>query len=108
MVGRQRPASRNREYLSNAVPRVNRRTGLVARIHPVAAALPIFQIATEQSRTSLLARETIEVEFPNGSRMRIKPPVDPTALAATVAVLASGGRRRAVDDRSGSEPVCNN
>jgi transposase len=36
----------------------------------------------------------IEVEFANGSRMRISGAVDPATLGATVAVLASNGRRR--------------
>jgi transposase len=37
---------------------------------------------------------TIEVEFASGSRMRIRGAIDPTTLAATVATLASHGRRR--------------
>ena len=36
----------------------------------------------------------IEVEFANGSRMRISGPVDPATLTTTIATLASGGRRR--------------
>ena len=36
----------------------------------------------------------IEMEFANGSRMRVTGAVDPTMLAATLAVLASNGGRR--------------
>jgi hypothetical protein len=40
-----------------------------------------------------MAAGLIEIEFANGSRMRIMG-ADPAALSATVAALASGGRRR--------------
>jgi transposase len=36
----------------------------------------------------------IEMEFANGSRMRVSGAVDPAMLAAALAVLASNGRRR--------------
>ena len=36
----------------------------------------------------------IEMEFANGSRMRVTGAVDPAMLAATLAVLASNGGRR--------------
>ena len=42
----------------------------------------------------LPAAGLIEVEFANGTRMRITGAVDPASLGATIAVLASGGRRR--------------
>jgi transposase len=36
----------------------------------------------------------IEVEFANGSRMRITGAIDPATLTTTIATLAGGGRRR--------------
>ena len=36
----------------------------------------------------------IEVEFANGSRMRVSGAVDPAILGAALAILASNGRRR--------------
>jgi len=36
----------------------------------------------------------IEMEFANGSRMRVTGAVDPAMLAATLAVLASNGGRK--------------
>jgi transposase len=50
---------------------------------PISAAAP----------TTVMAAGLIEIEFANGSRMRIMG-ADPAALSATVAALASGGRRR--------------
>jgi transposase len=54
------------------------------------ATFAAVRIAAEPARTALPAAGLIEVEFANGSRMRISGAVDP----ATVAVLASSGRRR--------------
>jgi hypothetical protein len=45
-------------------------------------------------RTGLPARGLIEVEFANGSRMRITGAVDPATLTTTIATLAGGGGRR--------------
>jgi len=43
--------------------------------------------------TGPVAAGLIEIEFANGSRMRITG-ADPASVSAAVAVLASGGRRR--------------
>jgi transposase len=58
------------------------------------ATFAAVQIAAEPAGAGLPAAGLIEVEFPNGSRMRISGAVDPATLGATVAVLASSGRRR--------------
>jgi transposase len=58
-----------------------------------AAGFAAVRIATEPSPAGAPAAGTIEVEFANGSRMRITGAVDPTTLSAAVTMLA-GGRRR--------------
>lgn len=58
------------------------------------ATFAAVRIAAEVAPTALPAAGLIEVEFANGSRMRISGAVDPATLGATVAVLASSGRRR--------------
>ena len=50
--------------------------------------------AAQPAPAALPAAGLIEIEFTNGSRMRISGAADPATLGATVAVLASGGRRR--------------
>jgi transposase len=52
------------------------------------------RIAAEAAPTDLPAHGLIEVEFANGSRMRITGAIDPTMLTTTIAMLAGGGRRR--------------
>jgi transposase len=69
------------------------RRQLLRRSQP-AATFAAVQIAAEPARAALPAAGLIEVEFTNGSRMRISGAVDPATLGATVAVLASSGRRR--------------
>ena len=69
------------------------RRQLLRRSQPPATFATV-QIAAEPAPTALPAAGLIEVEFANGSRMRISGAVDPATLGATVAVLASGGRRR--------------
>ena len=69
------------------------RRQLLRRSQPTATFAAV-QIAAEPARAALPAAGLIEVEFPNGSRMRISGAVDPATLGATVAVLASSGRRR--------------
>ena len=59
-----------------------------------AAKFAAVRIAAEPSPAGAPAAGAIEVEFVNGSRMRITGAVDPTTLAATVVALANGGRRR--------------
>jgi transposase len=64
------------------------------RRSPPAATFAAVRIAAEPAAAALVAAGLIEVEFANGSRMRISGAVDPATLGATVAVLASSGRRR--------------
>ena len=62
--------------------------------HPTAEFAAV-RIAAEPAPAAIPAAGLIEVEFANGSRMRITGPVDPATLVrATIAVLASGERRR--------------
>jgi transposase len=49
--------------------------------------------AAEPLPASMLAPGTIEVEFANGSRIRITGSVDPAALAAAVSALSGAERR---------------
>ena len=69
------------------------RRQLLRRSQP-APTFAAVQIAAEAAPTALPATGLIEVEFANGSWMRISGAVDPATLGATVAVLASSGRRR--------------
>jgi len=68
------------------------RRQLLRRSQPTATFAAV-QIAAPVA-AGLPAAGLIEVEFANGSRMRVSGVVDPAALGATVAVLASNGRRR--------------
>jgi len=69
------------------------RRQLLRRSQP-RARFAAVQIAAEPTAAAAAAGGVIEVEFTNGSRMRIIGSVDPATLGATVAVLASSGRRR--------------
>jgi transposase len=69
------------------------RRQLLRRSQP-AATFAAVQIAAESAPAALPADGLIEVEFANGSRMRISGAVDPATLGATVGVLAHSGRRR--------------
>jgi transposase len=69
------------------------RRQLLRRSHP-AATFAAVQIAADAAPAASSAAGLIEVEFANGSRMRISGAVDPATLGATVAVLASSGGRR--------------
>ena len=69
------------------------RRQLLRRSQP-AATFAAVQIAAEPAAAALSTAGLIEVEFTNGTRMRISGAVDPATLGATVAVLASSGRRR--------------
>ena len=69
------------------------RRQLLRRAHP-GATFAAVRIAPEPAVAALPAAGLIEVEFANGSRMRISGAVDPATLGATVAVLASSGGRR--------------
>ena len=69
------------------------RRQLVRRSQP-ASSFAAVQIAAEPAPTGLPARGLIEVEFANGSRIRITGAVDAATLTTTIATLACGGRRR--------------
>jgi len=69
------------------------RRQLYARSQPVSGFTPV-RIAAQPPPGAMASAGTIEIEFANGLRMRISGAVDPATLTATVAVLASGGRRR--------------
>jgi transposase len=65
------------------------------RVRPrLAAGFAAVQIAAEPAPAGLSAPGMIDVEFANGSRMRITGAVGPATLTAAVAMLVSGGRRR--------------
>ena len=70
------------------------RRQLCSRPRP-SAAFAAVRIAAEPEPGALPAAPgLIAVEFANGVRMRITGAVDPATLSATIAMLASGGRRR--------------
>ena len=52
------------------------------------------QVAPEPSSAGITAPGMIEIEFANGSRMRVSGALNAAALAAMVTTLASVGRRR--------------
>ncbi len=51
------------------------------------------RIAAEPTAASSSAGGVIEIEFANGSRMRVSGAADPAIMAAALAVLASNGGR---------------
>ncbi|HJR20252.1 MAG TPA: transposase [Dongiaceae bacterium] len=59
-----------------------------------AARFAAVRIAAEPAPAGLSAGGLIEVEFANGSRVRITGAIDPATLTTTIALLAGGGRRR--------------
>jgi transposase len=69
------------------------RRQLLRRSQP-AASFAAVRIAAEPAATDLPVPGLIEVEFANGSRMRITGAIDPATLTTTIATLAGGGRRR--------------
>ena len=69
------------------------RRQLLCRSQP-AASFAVVRIAAEPAPTSLPAAGLIEVEFANGSRMRINGAFDPATLITTIATLVGEGRRR--------------
>ena len=56
--------------------------------------LAAVRIAGEPAPAGLPAVSTIDVEFANGSRMRITGAVDPATLTTAIAMMAGSGRRR--------------
>jgi transposase len=70
------------------------RRELCQRSQSAAPSFAAVRLAAEPAPAPLPAAGTIEVEFTNGSRMRITGAVDPATLTTAVAMLASGGRRR--------------
>ena len=69
------------------------RRQLLRRSQP-AAGFAAVRIAAEPAPAGLRAAGLIEVEFANGSRLRITGAIDPATLTMTIATLAGGGRRR--------------
>ena len=69
------------------------RRQLLRRSQP-AASFAAVRIAAEPALTDSPARGLIEVDFANGSRMRITGAIDPATLTTTIATLAGGGQRR--------------
>jgi transposase len=69
------------------------RRQLLQRSQP-GASFAAVRIAAAPAPAGLPAAGLIEVEFANGSRMRISGAIDPVTLTTTIATLASGGRRR--------------
>jgi transposase len=65
------------------------RRQLLQRSQP-AASFAAVRIAAEPTPAVGL----IEMEFANGSRMRITGAIDPATLTTTIATLAGGGQRR--------------
>jgi len=70
------------------------RRQLCPRSQPAVTRFAPVRIAAEDEPAPLPAAGTIEVEFANGSRMRITGAVDPATLSTAAGVLSSGGRRR--------------
>ena len=56
---------------------------------PQSATLAAVRIAAEPAPAGLPGAGTIDVEFANGSRMRVTGAVDPATLTTAVAMLAS-------------------
>jgi transposase len=69
------------------------RRQLLRRSQPTASFAAV-RIAAAVGPTDLPACGLIEVEFANGSRMRITGVIDPSTLTTTIATLAGGRRRR--------------
>jgi transposase len=69
------------------------RRQLLRRSQPTAGFAAV-RIAAEPAPTDLPAHGVIEVEFANGSRMRISGVIDPATLTTTITTLAGGGRQR--------------
>ena len=69
------------------------RRQMLRRTQP-ATRFAAVRIATEPLAAGLPAAGLIEVEFANGSRLRISGPVDPATLTTTIATLVDGRRRR--------------
>jgi transposase len=70
------------------------RRELRPRLQAAVTSFAPVRISAEAAPDCLATSGTIEVEFANGSRMRITGAVDPATLSTAVALLASGGRRR--------------
>ena len=69
------------------------RRQLLRRSQP-AGSFAAVRITAEPAMAGLSAAGLIEVEFANGSRMRITGAIDAATLTTTIATLAGGGRRR--------------
>jgi transposase len=69
------------------------RRQLLLRSQP-AASFAAVRLAAEPAAASWPAHGLIEVEFTNGSRMRITGSIDAGTLSTTIVTLAGRGRRR--------------
>jgi len=69
------------------------RRQLCARAQP-AANFAAVRIAAEPAPNGIPGSGTIEVEFANGSRVRITGPTDRSLVRAMITILAKAGRRR--------------
>jgi len=69
------------------------RRQLLLRSQP-GASFASVRIAAEPAAAGLPAPGLIEVEFANGSRMRITGSIDPGTLTTTIVTVAGGVRRR--------------
>ncbi len=81
-LGPQRASGSEAQFVPVAVSSVAGRT-------PAKSAA----IAAEPAAVSSSAAGMIEIEFANGSRMRVSGAADPAIMAAALAVLASNGGR---------------
>jgi transposase len=69
------------------------RRQVCARPQP-AANFAAVRIAAEPAPNGMLASGTIEVEFANGSRVRITGPTDRSLVRTMIMILTKAGRRR--------------
>jgi transposase len=65
----------------------------LCRAQPMATFAAV-RVAAEPIAAGMSAPGTIDIEFANGSRMRVTGAVDPATLAAIIRRLANVGRRR--------------
>jgi transposase len=69
------------------------RRQLCGRAQPTATFAAV-QVAAEPMAAGMSAPGTVDIEFANGSRMRVTGAVDSATLAAIIRRLANVGRRR--------------
>jgi transposase len=69
------------------------RRQLCARPQPVSGFAPV-RIAADPTPGAMASAGTIEIEFANGSRVRITGPADASLVMAMIRNVAKAGRRR--------------